>query len=66
MGFIHFLGYAVLFAAALFLSMTLGTAGVVTLGGIPLPILWMLLQKPGEIDQKLNELLERRDKHDVR
>ena len=67
MDILRFLGYVLLFAAVLFLSTILGTTGVVIFGGaILLAILWMLLQKLGQTGQKLDELLKKRDEHDVR
>ena len=63
----RFLGYVLLFTAVLYLCVMLGTAGIIILGGaLLLATLWMLLHKLSQVDQKLDELLKRRDEHDVR
>ena len=64
---LRFLGYVLLFAAVLFLGILFGFLSFAVLSGaILMAILWMLLHKLGQVNQKLDELLKKRDEHDVR
>jgi len=66
MNVMYFIGCTILFAAALFASAFLGVAGIAILGGgAALALLWLILGKLGQIDEKLDELLKKRDGHDM-
>lgn len=63
--FLNFLGCTFAFAVALYGSLFLGYAGPVIFGGgAALALLLLLLLKQGEIEEKLDELLKKRDEHD--
>ncbi len=62
----NFLGCTLLFAAALFACAFLGEAGILILGiGAVLALLWMIAGKLDQINEKLDELLKKRDGHDM-
>ena len=59
----RFLGWLLAFAALLFGSMFLGAAGLAVIGGgTALALLTMLLVKLNEVGDKLDRLLEEKEK----